>query len=167
MTTASVNYQLAEQLGKALCQGGLWVTAAESCTGGGVAHAITEVPGSSAWFGFGFVTYANSAKHRLLGVSEALLAAEGAVSEPVVVQMAEGAQAASGAEFAVAISGIAGPGGGSSDKPIGTVWFAWATPNGTQSKKYLLSGDRGSVREQAIEISLKELLHQVTGYNTV
>jgi nicotinamide-nucleotide amidase len=81
--------------------------------------------------------------------------------------MAEGARAASGADFAVAISGIAGPGGGSSDKPVGTVWFAWATPDGTQSKKYLLSGDRGSVREQAIEISLKELLHQVTGYNTV
>lgn len=167
MTTGAANYQLAEQLGKALHQRGCSVTAAESCTGGGVAHAITAVPGSSAWFGCGFVTYANSAKHRLLAVSDEILAREGAVSEEVVRQMAEGASAASGAEFAVAISGIAGPGGGSSDKPVGTVWFAWATPNGTQAKKYLLSGDRSSLREQAIEISLKELLHRVTGYNTV
>ena len=105
-------YQLSADIGKILGDQGATVTFAESCTGGGVAHAITAVPGSSAWFGCGFVTYANSAKHRLLGVPAELLNSQGAVSEPVVIEMAKGAVAAAGADFGVAISGIAGPGGG-------------------------------------------------------
>ena len=113
--------QLSAEIGKTLGAHNATVTFAESCTGGGVAHAITSVPGSSAWFGAGFVTYANSAKHKILGVSSELLDAQGAVSEPVVVQMAEGAVAAAGADFGVAISGIAGPGGGTAEKPVGTV----------------------------------------------
>ena len=162
----AINY-LAEKLGSALSQSEAKVTTAESCTGGGVAHAITAVAGSSTWFDCGFVTYANSAKHRLLGVPEDMLASQGAVSEAVVRSMVAGAAATANADYAVAISGIAGPGGGTDDKPVGTVWFAWQSPAGVSAKKYLLSGDRTAVREQAIEISLQELLHQVTGCNTV
>ena len=160
-------YNLAEKLGHALVQKDATVTTAESCTGGGVAHGITAVAGSSTWFDCGFVTYANSAKHRLLGVPQELLATHGAVSEAVVRSMVAGAAAAANADYAVAISGIAGPGGGTEDKPVGTVWFAWQSPAGVSAKKYLLSGDRAEVREQAIKISLQELLHQVTGCNTV
>ena len=158
---------LAETLGNALSQCDAKVTAAESCTGGGVAHAITGVAGSSKWFDCGFVTYANSAKHKILGVSPEILNSEGAVSEPVVAQMAAGAIAAVGADFAVAISGIAGPGGGTAEKPVGTVWFCWTGPQGSLTQKHCFSGDRHQVREQAITICLKQLLHQVTGYYTV
>ena len=158
---------LAEKLGHALSQSDAKVTAAESCTGGGVAHAITAVAGSSKWFDCGFVTYANSAKHRLLGVPQEMLSSQGAVSEAVVRSMVAGAASAADADYAVAISGIAGPGGGTEDKPVGTVWFAWQSPAGVSAKKHLLAGDRTAVREQAIKISLQELLHQVTGCNTV
>jgi nicotinamide-nucleotide amidase len=160
-------YQLSAQIGEVLGAQGAIVTFAESCTGGGVAHAITAVPGSSAWFGSGFVTYANSAKHRMLGVSAELLNSEGAVSEPVVIQMARGAIAAAGADFGAAISGIAGPGGGSADKPVGTVWLCWTGPWGDLTQKHCFYGDRDAVRDQAITICLKQLLHQVTGYYTV
>lgn len=160
-------YQLSADIGKILGDQGATVTFAESCTGGGVAHAITAVPGSSAWFGCGFVTYANSAKHRLLGVPAELLNSQGAVSEPVVIEMAKGAVAAAGADFGVAISGIAGPGGGTVEKPVGTVWFCWAGPQGNLTQRHCFSGDRHQVREQAITICLKQLLHQVTGYYTV
>ncbi len=158
---------LAEKLGNALSQCDAKVTAAESCTGGGVAHAITGVAGSSKWFDCGFVTYANSAKQVMLGVPQEILASQGAVSEAVVRSMVAGAAVAADADYAVAISGIAGPGGGTEDKPVGTVWFAWHSPAGVKAKKYLLAGDRAAVRKQAIEISLQELLHQVTGCNTV
>lgn len=160
-------YQLSTAIGKALSAHGATTTFAESCTGGGVAHAITAVPGSSAWFGAGFVTYANSAKHKLLAVSAETLNSEGAVSEAVVLQMAKGAAAAAGADMAVAISGIAGPGGGTADKPVGTVWFCWTGPWGDITQKHCLSGDRAEVREQAVTICLKQLLHQITGYYTV
>ena len=162
----SIN-SLSEKLGSALLQCDASVTAAESCTGGGVAHAITAVAGSSKWFDCGFVTYANSAKHRLLGVPQETLASQGAVSEAVVRSMVAGAAAAANADYAVAISGIAGPGGGTEDKPVGTVWFAWQSPAGVSAKQYLLSGNRTEGREQALKISLQELLHQVTGCNTV
>jgi nicotinamide-nucleotide amidase len=158
---------LALELGAALAQRDATVTAAESCTGGGVAHAITAVAGSSAWFNCGFVTYANSAKQALLGVPQGVLESQGAVSESVVRHMAEGAARVANADYAVAISGIAGPGGGTDDKPVGTVWFAWSSPQGVSAKKYQLAGDRVAVREQAIKISLQQLLHQVTGCNTV
>ena len=160
-------YHLSEQLGRALWQKSATVTSAESCTGGGVAQAITAVAGSSAWFERSFVTYANRAKQEMLGVDAALLEEHGAVSEPVVISMVKGAARLARADYAVAISGIAGPDGGSEDKPVGTVWFAWRSPNGVVARKYLLSGGRHSVREQAVKISLQELLHQVTGCNTV
>ncbi len=160
-------YHLSEQLGRALLEKSATVSCAESCTGGGVAQAITEVAGSSGWFNCGFVTYANSAKEKMLGVDAELLAKYGAVSEPVVISMVKSAARCAAADYAVAISGIAGPGGGSDDKPVGTVWFAWLSPQGVLARKYLLSGDRHSVREQAVEISLQQLLHQVTGCNTV
>ena len=160
-------YHLSEQLGRALLQKSATVTSAESCTGGGVAQAITAITGSSAWFNRSFVTYANSAKQEMLGVDAALLEEHGAVSEPVVISMAAGAAQRADADYAVAISGIAGPDGGTEDKPVGTVWFAWRSPDGVIARKYLLSGDRHAVREQAVKISLQELLHQVTGCNTV
>lgn len=160
-------YHLSELLGRALLKKNATVTSAESCTGGGVAQAITAVAGSSEWFHRSYVTYANSAKQEMLGVSEQLLKNNGAVSEPVVRAMAEGAAHGASADYAVAISGIAGPGGGTEQKPVGTVWVAWHSPQGTIARKYLLSGDRESVREQAVKISLQELLHQVTGCNTV
>ena len=163
MPMTTDKYQLSTLVGEALAQQGATLTLAESCTGGGVAHAITAVPGSSKWFGTGFVTYANGAKHKLLGVSAELLESEGAVSEQVVTQMAEGAKTVAGADFAVAISGIAGPGGGTDDKPVGTVWFCWSGPKGSIAQKHLFVGSRSEVREQAITICLKQLLHQVTG----
>src|SRR5690606_25324764 len=115
---------LAQQLGEALAARGWRITTAESCTGGGIAAAITDIAGSSAWFERGYVTYSNAAKSEMLGVSASLIAHYGAVSEAVVVAMARGACAASGCELGVAVSGVAGPGGGSPDKPVGTVWLA-------------------------------------------
>ena len=156
-------YQLCSQIGTALEARNASLTTAESCTGGGVASAITAVPGCSNWFGYGFVSYANSAKQNLLNVSAQTIEQHGAVSEAVVEQMATGALAASGADYAIAISGIAGPTGGTEDKPVGTVWFAWAGTEGVTTQKHLLSGDRDAVREQAIEISLKQLLHHIAG----
>ena len=160
-------YHLSEQLGRALLQNSAKVTTAESCTGGGVSQAITSVSGSSAWFDCSFVTYANSAKQQVLGVDQVLLDKYGAVSEPVVISMVKGAAQNASADYAIAISGIAGPDGGSDDKPVGTVWIAWLGPNGVATGKYLFTGDRISVREQAVKISLQELLHQITGCNTV
>jgi nicotinamide-nucleotide amidase len=158
---------LAQQLGDALLRNKASVTTAESCTGGGVANAITGIAGSSQWFNRGFVTYANQAKHDMLNVPEALLNGQGAVSEDVVRAMVAGAAQAAEADYAVAISGIAGPGGGTEAKPVGTVWFAWLSPEGISSKEHRFIGDRTSVREQAVKISIEELLHKVTECNTV
>ena len=160
-------YNLSQQLGQALLQNNATVTTAESCTGGGVASAITDVAGSSQWFGRGFITYANQAKHDMLNVPETVLSKQGAVSEAVVRAMVQGAAQLAGADYAVAISGIAGPGGGTEDKPVGTVWFAWLSPQGISSQVQILTGDRTAVREQAVKISLQKLLHMVTGCNTV
>ena len=115
---------LAAQVGGLLKAHGLLLTTAESCTGGGVAQAITGIAGSSAWFERGFVTYSNLSKQQMLGVSVAMLAQYGAVSEAVVREMVAGALANSGAQVALAVSGIAGPDGGTADKPVGTVWFS-------------------------------------------
>ncbi|MDO6569831.1 CinA family protein [Gilvimarinus sp. 2_MG-2023] len=158
-TYHSTLLHLSTELGSVLRDRGWTVTTAESCTGGGVAAAITEVAGSSAWFGTGIVSYANSAKVELLGVSPELLETAGAVSCEVVEQMALGALRVSGAEIAVAVSGIAGPDGGSKDKPVGTVWLAWAGPNNTLlSECYVYEGDRTQVREQACVTALRGLL---------
>lgn len=158
---------LSERLGTLLVARNATVTTAESCTGGGVAGAITDVAGSSKWFHTGFITYANHSKHQILGVSGDLLASRGAVCEEVVIAMVEGAARTAKADFAVAISGIAGPTGGSAGKPIGTVWFAWLGPQGVKTKKHLLTGDRAMVRAQSIEISLQEMLHHIEECTTV
>ena len=155
-------HQLSRQLGVALQARGWRVTTAESCTGGGVASAITDIAGSSEWFEYGFVTYANRAKESLLGVMSAALQQHGAVSEPVVEQMAEGALRAAGADLAVAVSGVAGPGGGSADKPVGTVWFAWADSGETTTALHRIDGDREQVRQQAVIIALQGLLAKST-----
>jgi nicotinamide-nucleotide amidase len=153
---------LAERLGH-LCQGqDICVTTAESCTGGGVASAITAVAGSSNWFETGYVTYSNAAKRRLLGVSDALLTAQGAVSREVVDAMVAGACRESGAQLGVAISGVAGPGGGSAEKPVGTVWLAWGSADASHAECRHFAGDRQAVREQAVREALIGLIRHLS-----
>ena len=152
---------IAQQLGEMLCKKNAKLTTAESCTGGGISEAITAVSGSSQWFEFGFVTYANSAKQQLLGVSKEAIDEYGAVSEQVVEQMAQGAIQQSQADYAIAVSGIAGPDGGTEDKPIGTVWFCWQTPTRSWTQQLMLSGDRQAVRTAAIKNSLQQLLQHL------
>ncbi len=149
---------LTQALGVALSTRGWQLCCAESCTGGYLAQEITAIAGSSAWFERGFVTYSNQAKQEMLGVLPATLQTYGAVSEAVVLEMAQGALARSSTQLSVAISGIAGPGGGSAEKPVGTLWLAWATPTTCYARHYLFSGDRRQVREQAVEMALQELL---------
>jgi len=140
----------------ALAERGWRVSLAESCTGGWIAKVLTDVPGSSAGFEAGFVTYANRAKEATLGVSAATLANAGAVSRPTVLEMAAGARRCSGAELAVAVSGIAGPGGGTEGRPVGLVWFGWQTAGGTHDAAYEnFSGDRDAVRRQAVARALR------------
>jgi nicotinamide-nucleotide amidase len=152
---------LAEALGKALLARRMWLATAESCTAGGVAYAVTQIAGSSRWFDRGFVTYSNAAKRQSLGVSALDLRLHGAVSEPVARAMARGALAASDANLAVGITGIAGPGGGSAEKPVGLVCFSWALRRAgelrlrTESRR--LQGDRAAVRTKAIIIALEGL----------
>lgn len=153
---------LAERLGQALKSRGWMLAAAESCTGGWAAQAITAIAGSSAWFDRGFVTYSNTAKQELLGVSAVTLASHGAVSEPTVREMALGALAHSQAQAAFAISGIAGPGGGTPDKPVGTVCFAWALKGGAvETTTYRLQGDRRSIRAQSVAHALQGMLARI------
>ena len=125
------------------------LAAAESCTGGMVAAACTDLAGSSAWLERGFVTYSNAAKTQMLGVDAQLIATHGAVSEPVARAMAQGALQHSAAQVALAITGVAGPGGGSEAKPVGTVWFAFAGPWGVHSEVQHFGGDRAAVRQAA------------------
>ena len=151
--------ELARRLGAACRRRGVMVATAESCTGGGVGEAITRIAGSSGWFERGFVTYTNRAKEEMLGVSHAALEAHGAVSEAVASEMASGALAHSGADVAVAITGIAGPGGGSVEKPLGLVWFAWTHRGGpVQCRRFVLAGDREAVRRQSVAIALQGLI---------
>lgn len=136
---------------------------AESCTGGWIAQQLTAIAGSSEWFDCGFVTYSNDSKQQMLGVSENSLIKYGAVSSNVVVEMAEGVLNHSQATMSVATSGIAGPGGGSDDKPVGTVWFAWAQKGElTRSEKKCFSGDRESVRKQAVKYALQGILQNLS-----
>ena len=146
-------------LGEALRRAGLTLASAESCTGGMIAAACTGVAGSSDWFERGFVTYSNAAKTELLGVASTLIAAHGAVSDEVARAMAEGALVHSHAQLAVAVTGIAGPGGGSPGKPVGTVWMALARGGtATRSELLQLRGDRRSIREQTVRAALARLL---------
>ncbi len=148
-----------------LCRQGKWVTTAESCTGGWIAKALTDVPGSSGCLGYGIVSYSNAAKEALLGVRPQTLSHDGAVSEACVRQMAEGVLRLSGADFSVAVSGIAGPDGGSDDKPVGTVWFGWSrrTSSGmvTDTDCRHFDDDREAVRRASVVHALTGLLEQV------
>ena len=152
---------IAQRVGSGLLRKNAKLTTAESCTGGGIAEAITATAGSSQWFEYGYITYANKAKEQILGVDQKILDSFGAVSEEVVEQMAAGALKSSGADYAIAVTGIAGPDGGSEQKPVGTVWICWLTPEITRVEKYQLQGDRQAIRQQVIKISLQELLHQL------
>jgi nicotinamide-nucleotide amidase len=135
-----------------------WMLAtAESCTGGLIAAECTALAGSSAWFERGFVSYSNAAKTELLGVDATLITEHGAVSEPVVRAMVEGALRRSQAQVAVAVTGIAGPSGGSADKPVGTVWFGWALPSGVHTEVQCFAGDRSAVRAATVAHALKKL----------
>ena len=131
---------------------------AESCTGGLIAAACTDASGSSAWFERGFVTYSNEAKTDMLGVDATLIARDGAVSEPVVRAMAAGALQRARAQVSLAVTGVAGPTGGSDAKPVGTVWFAWATPQGVTSEVQHFTGDRAAVRQATVRHAMHQLV---------
>jgi nicotinamide-nucleotide amidase len=151
-------YRLAEEVGHALLAARLRVTTAESCTGGGLASALTDVPGSSSWFDRGYVTYSNEAKQHDLGVDPGALSRHGAVSAVVVSQMAAGALLASGADLALAISGVAGPDGGTSEKPVGRVYFALLRRGGRpEVSEENFPGDRAAVRRAAVVRALELL----------
>ena len=152
-------YKLAEDVGAALKSRRLMLATAESCTGGWISEAVTMVPGSSDWFERGFVTYADISKREMLGVKEATLDKHGAVSEEVVREMAEGTLARSHAQVAVAVSGVAGPAGGTPDKLVGYVCFAWSMKDSkprTETKRF--SGDREAVRRKSVAHALKGVL---------
>ncbi len=149
---------LCRQLAQLLQTQHYLLTTAESCTGGLIAAACTDLAGSSVWFERGFVTYSNAAKTELLGVDAQLFATEGAVSEAVARAMAEGALRHSQAQVALAVTGVAGPGGGSADKPVGTVWLAWATPAGTTASRCWFPGPRSAVRKATVRHALQQML---------
>ncbi len=149
---------LAARVGAALRAKGLLLSTAESCTGGGVAQAVTAIAGSSDWFDCGFVTYSNASKSALVDVPAALIAQFGAVSEEVAAAMAQGALANSNAGVALSTTGIAGPGGAAPGKPVGTVCFAWSSGAKTHTQRLQFQGDRQAVREQSVLHSLQGLL---------
>jgi nicotinamide-nucleotide amidase len=154
-------YELAVRVGAALKSRASMLASAESCTGGWIGQAVTMVPGSSSWFDRGFVTYTNDAKRQMLGVSADSLRRYGAVSETVVREMARGALIRSQAQIALAVSGIAGPDGGTADKPVGTVWIAWAGEDGVAAEQhFVFSGDRDAVRRQSVIAALEGLLQR-------
>ena len=149
---------LAQSLGDELSRKGWRIATAESCTGGGVAAAITAIAGSSAWFERGWVTYSNAAKTEELGVDATLIAQQGAVSETVAAAMARGAFAHSLSDYAIAVTGIAGPDGGSPEKPIGMVCFGWANKTASKTETVYFDGDRQSIRQQATAYALAGFL---------
>ncbi len=162
-------HSLTKQLAEVLQQHGWMLATAESCTGGMIATSCTNLSGSSNWFERGFVTYSNEAKHEMLGVNSALIAEHGAVSETVAQAMALGAMRHSRAQVTLAVTGVAGPTGGSPDKPVGTVWFAWATPSDAgptlgaetawvKTEVMHFQGDRAAVREATAQHALQTLL---------
>lgn len=141
-----------------LTERGLRLTTAESCTGGGLSYWLTSVPGSSNWFDRGFVTYSNAAKVAMLGLDPEHLETQGAVSEETALAMAKGALLHSRADLSIAITGVAGPDGGSAEKPVGTVWIAWADQQKAQARLYHFKGDRQAVRLQSMVAALKTLI---------
>lgn len=154
--------KLAQQLGILLQQKHSLLATAESCTGGWVAQAITSVPGSSQWFERGFVSYSNLAKQEMLGVSKTILNEYGAVSEETALAMAQGAIRASRADISISITGIAGPDGGSKEKPVGLVWFGRSYRNEiSATTRQTFQGDRQQIREQAVAFSLNYLIEML------
>ncbi|MBC8055406.1 MAG: CinA family protein [Rhizobiales bacterium] len=154
---------LVRALAEALRRRGAKLVTAESCTGGMIAAACTDMAGSSDWFERGFVTYSNDAKTESLGVDARLIASHGAVSEPIARAMAEGALRHANAQIAVAVTGIAGPGGGSKEKPVGTVWLAIAGVGAdTQAELLQLGGDRAAIRAQTVQHALQRLVERAT-----
>jgi len=153
---------LVTRLAAALLQRRQKICTAESCTGGLIAKSCTDLAGSSDWFDRGFVTYSNQAKSDMLAVPPALIDGYGAVSEPVAVAMAAGALRASGTDYAVAVTGVAGPAGGSADKPVGTVWIALASAGEQQARLHRIDGDRAAVREATLVAALEALLELVS-----
>ena len=152
-----------ERISQYLLQHELRLTTAESCTGGGLAHFITSLPGSSDWFDCGFVTYSNNAKRNLLGVHQLSLNNFGAVSEEVAIEMVRGAMEKADAQVSISVTGIAGPGGGSKEKPVGTVWIAWGMPvKEPTSRCFHFKGDRENVRKQTIDAAFIGLLDLLT-----
>ena len=152
-------FGIAERLGLSLKAAGLTIATAESCTGGWIAQVITDVPGSSSWFDRGFVTYSNAAKIEMLGVKPQTLEVYGAVSQETAIEMAFGALAHSHADRAIAVTGIAGPDGGTAEKPVGTVYIAWADNNGlTKALKNQFEGDRRQIRMQTVIAALEGCL---------
>ncbi len=157
MTIALIS--LARQLGEKMQEQGTHLVTAESCTGGWIAQVITAIPGSSQWYDRGFVTYTNTSKHELLGVRNETLSEYGAVSEETVLEMAEGALLQSQAEYSVAVSGIAGPDGGTVTKPVGTVFLAWGIiQQTTRTEKKLFHGSRDNIRQAAVVAALEGLI---------
>ncbi len=148
----------AQALGDLLYQSKFKVTTAESCTAGGIANVITSVPGSSSWFEYGFVTYSNRAKENLLNVSSLEIIEHGAVSEVVVKSMLRGALARSGAQVGVAVSGIAGPGGGVKNKPVGTICFAWGSSEDLRYRTEHFLGDREAIRKESVLYAMQSLI---------
>lgn len=159
--------ELAATLGARLAERGEWLAVAESCTGGWVAQAVTAIAGSSGWFDRGFVTYSNEAKQELLGVPEATLDRHGAVSEATARAMAQGVLAHSRADWSVSTTGVAGPGGGSAAKPVGTVCFAWARKDGgCEAQTCHFPGDREAVRAQSVAHALRGLIERLADATT-
>lgn len=156
--TAPMTAQLTSQLAQLLPARGLMLCTAESCTGGLIAAACTDRAGSSVWFERGFVSYSNASKTDLLGVPDDLIARHGAVSQEVARAMAAGALAHSQAQLAVAVTGVAGPGGGSADKPVGTVWLAWAMGSQVRTECQHFEGNRGAVRQATVVHALRGLI---------
>lgn len=153
---------LAERAGRLIARQKILLATAESCTGGWIGAAVTAVPGSSAWFERGFISYSNRAKQEMLGVSADSLERFGAVSEQVVLEMARGAIERSRAHLSVAVSGIAGPDGGSAGKPVGTVWIAWGQKLGyAEAECFQFSGDRQAVRRATVIEALKGLIKRM------
>jgi PncC family amidohydrolase len=155
---------LTQELDRLLRARGLTIATAESCTGGGVSDAITNVAGSSDYFLGGIVAYSNSAKERLLGVEPKMLSAHGAVSEAVAVAMAEGACRALGTEVGIGVTGIAGPGGGSPEKPVGLVYVAVASPGGAEARRYIWKEDRVGNKRRSVEAALGLVLEHLESY---
>jgi nicotinamide-nucleotide amidase len=159
----TATHDLAVEVARLLTEQGLTMATAESCTGGGIGATLTDLAGSSQWFSGGVISYSNSAKAALLEVPAALIESYGAVSAEVVEAMAQGGCRALRADICVAVSGVAGPSGGSKDKPVGTVWIAWAQTSGAVSSRlYSLDGDRSRVRKSTINEALKGLIETIS-----